>query len=54
MDREKLFEEFLEACRNKQICGQGKFDANILLIGQEPYCVHEIKGKELTELLYDD
>ena len=53
-DREKLFEEFLEACRNKQICGQGKFDANILLIGQEPYCVHEIKGKELTELLYDN
>ena len=35
MDREKLFEEFLNECKN-QICGQGNPNADILIIGQEP------------------
>ena len=36
MDREKLFEKFLEDCKNrKEWCGQGNPNADILIIGQE-------------------
>lgn len=52
MDREKKFDEYIEACeRKKQVCGQGEFRANILLIGQEPYCCQEMKGKGLADHL---
>lgn len=52
MDREELFEKFIEACEiNKQVCGQGEYRANILLIGQEPYCNEEIEGEKLTDYL---
>jgi len=38
MDREKLFEKFLEDCKNrKEWCGQGNPNAHILIIGKEPY-----------------
>lgn len=38
MDREKLFEEFLEDCKNrKEWCGQGNPNAHIMIIGKEPY-----------------
>lgn len=36
MDREVLFEEFINECeKNNQICGQGNPNADILIIGQE-------------------
>lgn len=36
MNREELFEEFLEKCKKeKQICGAGNPYAHILLVGQE-------------------
>ena len=41
MDREKLFEDFLTQCKSKsreEICGQGNPNADILIIGKEPYC----------------
>lgn len=38
MDREKLFEDFLTQCKNREeICGQGNPNADILIIGKEPY-----------------
>ena len=38
MDREKLFEKFLEDCKNrKEWCGQGNPNAHIMIIGKEPY-----------------
>ncbi len=38
MDREKLFEEFLKECKDKeQICGTGNHNSNILLVGNEHY-----------------
>lgn len=38
MDREEQFKEFIEECRNRnEWCGQGNPDANILIIGKEPY-----------------
>ena len=39
MDREKLFEDFLSQCKKwQEICGQGNPNADILIIGKEPYC----------------
>ena len=36
MDREVLFEEFINECeKNNQICGQGNPNADILIIGKE-------------------
>lgn len=36
MDREVLFEEFINECeKNNQICGQGNSNADILIIGKE-------------------
>ena len=36
MDREKLFEKFINECeKNNQICGQGNPNADILIIGKE-------------------
>ena len=47
MDREKLFEEFINECKsNKQICGSGNPNANILLIGQEHYSEVPIKNND--------
>ena len=44
MDRNKLFNEFLEECKkNKQICGAGNPYAQILLVGQEHYAKYQIK-----------
>ena len=38
MDREKSFEEFLEECKNcREWSGQGNPNADILIIGKEPY-----------------
>ena len=38
MDREKLFDEYIEECKKrKEWCGQGNPNANILIIGKEPY-----------------
>lgn len=52
MDIEKLFDEFVNECKEtQQICGQGEFRANILLIGQEPYRKHEMEGEELKNHL---
>lgn len=42
MDREKLFEKFLEDCKNrKEWCGQGNPNADILIIGQESTDISE-------------
>ena len=42
MDREKLFEKFLENCKNrKEWCGQGNPNADILIIGQESTDISE-------------
>lgn len=42
MDREKLFEKFLEDCKNrKEWCGQGNPHADILIIGQESTDISE-------------
>lgn len=38
MDREKLFDEYIEECMNRnEWCGQGNPNAHILIIGKEPY-----------------
>lgn len=38
MDRERLFEDFLEQCKSREeICGQGNPNADILIIGKEPH-----------------
>lgn len=38
MDRERLFEKFLEECKNRnEWCGQGNPNADILIIGKEPH-----------------
>lgn len=38
MDRERLFEKFLEKCKNRnEWCGQGNPNAHILIIGKESY-----------------
>ena len=42
MDREKIFEKFLEDCKNrKEWCGQGNPNADILIIGQESTDISE-------------
>ncbi|UKK73921.1 hypothetical protein L6467_05795 [Segatella bryantii] len=47
MDREKLFEKFLEDCKNrKEWCGQGNPNADILIIGKEPHNDYFISDKE--------
>jgi hypothetical protein len=45
MDRERLFDDFKSQCRQKEICGQGNPNADILIIGKEPYG-DEIKDTE--------
>ena len=38
MDREELFEVFIQECKERgEICGQGNPNGNILIIGKEPY-----------------
>ena len=38
MDREKLFEDFLEECKNRrEWSGQGNPNADILIVGKEPH-----------------
>lgn len=52
MDREKLFEAFINECEKRgEICGQGNPNADILLIGQEPYNEKELRGEDLQEYL---
>ena len=47
MDREKLFEKFLEDCKNrKEWCGQGNPNADILIIGKEPHNDYFISDEE--------
>jgi hypothetical protein len=44
MDKEKLFEDFKKDCKGQnEICGQGNPNADILIIGKEPY------GDEITD-----
>jgi hypothetical protein len=50
MNREKLFEEFLEECKkNQQICGLGNPCADILIIGQEQSISEEIEENDLEK-----
>lgn len=52
MDREKLFEEFINECEGRgEICGQGNPNSDILIIGQEPYNEKELRGEDLQEYL---
>ena len=52
MDREVLFEEFINECeKNNQICGQGNPNADILIIGKEPYMDLKTNQKSLQEEL---
>ena len=38
MDKEKLFEDYRRKCvEREEVCGQGNPNANILIIGKEPY-----------------
>lgn len=47
MDREILFKEFLEECKNRnEWCGQGNPNADILIIGKEPHKPCLITDKE--------
>ena len=53
MDREKLFEDFLSQCKDKErqeICGQGNPNADILIIGKEPHD-SEREGEELKKYI---
>jgi hypothetical protein len=48
MNREKLFEEFIQKCKERrEFCGQGNPNGNILIIGKEPYRSKEIKKEEV-------
>lgn len=53
MDRDKNFEEFLEKCKNRrEWSGQGNPNADILIIGKEPYNETLITDSEkIRELL---
>lgn len=54
MDREKLFEEFLEECKkNNQICGQGNPNADIIIIGKESTDTNENLIREKIRLCRD-
>ena len=47
MDREVLFEKFLEDCKNrKECCGQGNPNTDILIIGKEPYNDYFVSDEE--------
>lgn len=47
MDRKNSFEEFLEDCKNRrEWSGQGNPNADILIIGKEPYDKDLITDKE--------
>lgn len=54
MDREKLFEEFLNECKAQgEICGQGNPLAKILIVAKEPH-YPELRGKELMDYISDN
>ena len=54
MNREKLFEEFLEKCENnQQMCGQGNPNANILIIGKESTDTSEALIRDKIRLCRD-
>ena len=47
MNREKLYEKFLEDCKNrKERCGQGNTNADILIIGKEPHNDYFVSDEE--------
>lgn len=47
MDRENIFDNYLESCRSREeFCGQGNPNSDILIIGKEPYCRTECNEDE--------
>lgn len=57
MDRESIFDDFLERCKpREEFCGQGNPNSDILIIGKEPYCkieCNEDENRKKREENYD-